>query len=297
VRRAGREDVARRLVAASPSTGSYLAPNLLPAVRLASRRLPEAAIDLGQSKFGGSPDLPYGTPWPCWTTPQGERRPLQFFAQVDLTAASAAAPAPLGFPTEGQLSFFADFHAAGEGGITGLYPWERDGSTVLYSPTDVPFVRCSPRIDPLPSGQLLPVGRWTWPSSAPEDTDLPDADYDALDVLEQELEAELRAEVSELWQLSARHQLGGHARFIQHPVEEEVVQALAGVHANGPAFDQAARDRLRAQARDWRVVLQLDSDRTLEVMWGDAGTLWWAARHVDVDAGRWDAGMFNFQCS
>jgi len=31
--------------------------------------------------------------------------------------------------------------------------------------------------------------------------------------------------------------------------------------------------------------------------WGDLGRLYWAARQEDVDAGRWEAAMFNFQCS
>ena len=292
-RRADREEVARRLMGAAPAGGPALAASLLPAVRFATRRVPEAAIDHGQSKLGGSPDLPHGSAWPCWTTPQGDRRPLQFFAQVDLAAVAAAAPAPLGFPTEGQLSFFADFEVDAHS-ITGRYPWEREGAIVLYSPPTAPLTRCSPRMQPLPSGQLQPIGVWTWPSS-PDHAVVPAGEGDALEGVQRGLEAELRAEAPELWHVTARHQLGGRARYIREPVEEEVVRMLAGLHPNGAPVDQAAWERARPQVADWRVVLQLESDPTLEVAWGDQGTIWWSARHADIAAGIWDAGVFTFQ--
>jgi uncharacterized protein YwqG len=271
-RRATREEIAQRLLAASPSGGAYLAENLLPAVRFATRRVPEAAIDLGGSKFGCSPDLPSGTAWPCWTTPEGERLPLQFFAQVDLAAAAAAAPAPLGLPTQGQLSFFADFDMNGNG-VAGSQP---DGSVVLYSPSDVPYARCSPRIPPLPSGELRPIGVWTWPSSVPGQSELQPSEQAALDQLARELELEVRREVPELWHGTARHQLGGHV--------PRTIPALAGPSGNGADGG-------------WRVLLHLDSDPSLDITWGDGGSVAWAAREKDVAGAVWDAGTFTFQPS
>ena len=276
-RRAGREEIAQRLRAASPSAGAYLVENLLPAVRFATRRVPEAAIDLGRSKFGCSPDLPSGTAWPCCTPPDGERRPLQFFAQVDLAAANAAAPAPLGLPPEGQLSFFADFDMSGKG-VGGTQP---DGSIVLHTPSTVPFVRCSPRIPPLPSGELRPIGIWTWPSSVPGQPELPDDERAALDALARELEGEIGTEVPELWHGASRHQLGGHVPLPVH--------ALAGAGTNGAASGEPPDG--------WRVILLLDSDPSLEVRWGSGGTVAWAAREADVAGGVWNAGTFVFQPS
>lgn len=294
-----RDGLTRRLAVAAPTVGPRLAESLRPAVRFAIRREPDVAIDIGQSKIGGAPDLPEGMPWPSWTTPAGEHRTLQFFAQVELASANAAAPGPLGLPTDGELSFFADFEAGG-GGITGLHDWEQAGCLVVYSPPSERLVRRSLRMEPLETGQLSPLGVWTWPDARLDDggeLDVPDGEAEALDALDQELGASLHALVPDRWQLSGRHQLGGHARFIQHPVEHEVVQALAGCWSGREGFDAGAWDQSRHQVREWRVLLQLDSDLALDLLWGDAGTLWWAARHDDVAAGRWDAGMFNFQCS
>lgn len=192
-----RADIAQRLTAAAPGSGGTAADRLVPAVRYATRPEPDAAIDVAQTKFGGAPDLPQGTPWPMWTTPEGERRALQFFAQIDLAGATAAAPGPLPFPADGQLSFFADFDPAG--GPTS----EHVAAAVLFSPRHSVFVRCALRMVPLPTAELAPVGIWSWPVPA---------DAGELEGVEKGYEMDLAAQVGERHPLSGRHQLGGHLR-------------------------------------------------------------------------------------
>ena len=256
---ASREDVGRRLQEAAPGAGARLADELRPAVRLAARREPDAAMDIGATKFGGAPDLPHGTRWPMWTPPgSAEARPLQFFAQVNLAEVAAVAPGPLDLPPEGQLSFFADFGVDGQS-VTGLDLAQHGGSTVLYSPPLAQFVRCSPRIAPLSSGEFRPMGRWTWPRHLPGGAPIPDADARALDQVDAELEADLRAAVPEGWFLVGGHQFGGHGRC----------------------------------GGDWRLLLQLGSDDVLEIVWPGRGTLAWTVRPDDVTAAHWDAGRFE----
>jgi hypothetical protein len=171
----GRDDV----LAAAP----HLAGSLLPAVRFATRKEPDAGMDVGHTKLGGAPDLPRGTAWPSWDAPGGEHRLLQFVAQVDLGVAAAAAPAPLGLPADGLLSFFAD-HPGGSASI------------ILYTPASEPLVRCGLRMEPIPPAQLRPLPLWTWPSGN--------------DDLAAAVEARLRPALPEGWHVSGRHQLGGH---------------------------------------------------------------------------------------
>jgi len=167
------------VLAAAPHLGG----SLLPAVRLAARKEPDAGMDLGQSKLGGAPDLPRGTAWPCIDLPGGEHRYLQFFAQIDLGAATVAAPAPLGLPPEGLLSFFAD-HPAGS------------TSVILYTDPSEPLVRCGLRMEPVPPAQLRPLPVWTWPAGQSGPT--------------AEVEARLRPTLPGGWHALGRHQLGGH---------------------------------------------------------------------------------------
>jgi len=198
---ASRGEVAQRLLAASPQTGRALADNLLPAVRLAVRREPDAALDVAQSKIGGAPDLPVGTFWPSWTPPGGEKRYLQFFAQVDLAEVAAAAPGDpggLGLPADGLLSFFADFDPE-QGDVPGP-----EAVVVHFSPADAQFTRCGLRLTPVPTAHFHPLGTWTWPGDSGGTT-----------AVTQEEEAALLARVPERYHVTAHHQMGGHVPGVE----------------------------------------------------------------------------------
>ncbi|HET7419325.1 MAG TPA: YwqG family protein [Candidatus Dormibacteraeota bacterium] len=289
------DDLQARLIAASPSAGRYIADSIRPALRLATWPIDEKNLKVGVSKYGGSADLPRGAGWPSWTNPQGKRRPMIFFAQVDLAEAARVAPAPMGLPESGLLSFFADYAVDGVDGILGLYSYEQQGVAIVHSPAGADLRRMKSPVKPQPSAALAMLPAWSWVHETPADVDLPDVEFDALDAFEHDYENELRRSAGQ-WHVNGRHQLGGHATFIQHPVEEEVVQALNGCY-DGGKFD---RDRWKAvahQVKDWRLILQVDSDSGLDLMWGDAGMLYWEARREEAAAGRWDRPAFNFQCS
>lgn len=242
-----RDEVAQRLLAAGGASGRSLADSLLPAVRYATRREPDAGIDIAQSKFGGAPDLPRGTGWPMLTTPGGERRPLQFFAQLNLAEAAAQAPAPLGLPDDGHLSFFADFDA--EENPTAV----PESPTILYWPSSPVFTRCSLRLPPLPTAQLAAVPVWSW---------RPAHGAAGAEAFDKEYEAELHARAPERYQMTGRHQLGGHC-----PSEGELVE-------------------------DELALFRFDSDVTLEIGWGPEGSassLVWALRAADLARGHWAA--------
>jgi uncharacterized protein YwqG len=137
------------------------------------------------------------------------------------------------------------------------------------------------------------VGCWTWRSDR---IDLSDEEFERVDAFDRLYQDELQGDPNRRIRWTGNHQLGGIARAIQHPVEEEVVQALNGLHGQVGGFDRERWLQLKPQAADWRLLLQIDSDETLDAMWGDAGTVWWMARRDDVAAGRWENGMWNFQC-
>ena len=53
---------------------------------------------------------------------------------------------------------------------------------------------------------------------------------------------------------------------------------------------------LRDGAKDWRLLLQIDSDDALGVMWGDAGILYFWIREDDARSGRFDQAWAVLQC-
>jgi uncharacterized protein YwqG len=75
------------------------------------------------------------------------------------------------------------------------------------------------------------------------------------------------------------------------------VGALAGSYASEEPgnFDSERWWNAQSQGTGWRLALQIDFGETLDVMWGDVGTLFWMTRHADVVADRWDQCMLSFQ--
>ena len=200
-------------------------------------------------------------------------------------------------PETGLLLFFAEFDYDGlSDGITGLYQDEHLGARALHVPAEPRPVAhvAPPGVQPLPVAELLPMLSFSWPDL---DDDLTDEEYEAFDDADQVLEQLLRNSAPAGWTVAGRHQLGGHARFIQHPVEQEVVQAAYDVHSRGGGFDHARWEQVRHRVPDWRLLLQIDSDDSLDLMFGDVGTLYWAAPAGDIAAHEFSATRFNFQCS
>lgn len=274
----------------SPAADALVA-GARPAVVFATRRLqPDEPVPAGISRFGGVPDLPDDRDWPIWRPGgSGPSRPLMFFAQIALSEVAPLTDLPL--PDAGVLSFFSDFD--GSGGV-GLYADDRDGSRVLHLPGGL-TPRATPESLPvLAAAVLQPIVATTIPE--PDDIDLDDDGYDAYDAAEQALRARVAGAVPPGWTLGGLHQLGGHPRSIQNWVGEEAVQAARGVYRRSGGFDHVRWEAVRHEVADWRLLLQLDSDEALEVLWGDAGSLYWVAPLDRVSARDWDEVRFVFQC-
>lgn len=226
-------------------------------------------------------------------TGPGDRRPLAFFAQLDLARVRGHLDLPL--PADGLLQFFADYDFTGvSDGITGLFGDEQEGARVVHVPAGsalTPAV-APPGVELLPGAAVAPLLTWTMPVLER----LSDADYEDYEAVLGRLNAKVAAAAPDGFVLKGAHQLGGHAAYIQHPVEEEVVQAAYDVYRRGSGFDFDLWNQVSAKTADWTVLFQFDTDDSLDVMFGDAGTMWWAAPRDDVAAGRWDQARFNFQC-
>ncbi len=280
-----------------PELRARLSASGRPAVQYATARLRAGqTMPVGASKIGGLPDLPPGVGWPTWVpaTGPGTPRPLAFFAQIDLALVHAHLDVPM--PTDGVLQLFSDYDFTGlSDGITGLFNDELQGARVVHIPAGTPLARAvaPPDIELLPEAAVAPLLTWTLP--VPEDLD--DNDYDACDDVMVQLHALAAAAAPPGFVSSGVHQLGGHAAYIQHPVEEEVVQAVYDVRRRDAGFDVARWEEVSAKTEEWSVLFQLDSDDSLDLMFGDVGTLWWVAPIADMAAGRWDQARFNFQCS
>ena len=93
------------------------------------------------------------------------------------------------------------------------------------------------------------------------------------------------------------HQLGGFPQLIQTDDLELTSQLTSnGVVCSANGIASARGKELAPGAKDWRVLFQIASDRSLDFMWGDAGNLYFMIRTQDAHAGRFDNVWMTSQC-
>lgn len=237
-----------------------------------------SACSCGGSKFGGIPDVPAGFDWP-----QFKEQPLTFLAQLNCAELHRIQP-NLPLPSNGMLYFFAD--AAME-----TTPDELNGSSARPLVFANNAVGLSPTEAPGEQTQLLPE----FPMDFALVSTLPDRETEecramqlSADELERytELHSELTTESGTPW-----HQFGGYPTNIQGDVRIEFDWTPDTAPGGG-----AAQSVKTTPVGEWQLLLQLDSDDDLNVMWGDAGTIYFGIRETDLRAGHFDRAAVAFQC-
>jgi uncharacterized protein YwqG len=242
-------------------------------------QLTASASETG-SFLGGTPPLPAGIPWPS-----KDGAPLTFLACLDLASLQASLPVAW-LPVSGRLLFFYD----AENQPWGFDPKNRGSWAVMLasdSAADPGASSASPtltrravtfrRIDSYPSWQRPEV----------ETLSLTDA------------EAEILIDASDaVFGKAPHHQVGGFPDPVQGDEMELECQLVShGLYCGDSSGYLSSRaSELRDGAKDWRLLLQIDSDDGLGVMWGDGGLLYFWIREADARAGRFDLAWVVLQC-
>ena len=249
------------------------APLVQPAAHLVK------SADDAPSHFGGAPPLPAGTAWPS-----RDGRPLSFLACVDLPSLHAALPVSW-LPPVGRLLFFYD----AENQPWGFDPKDRGSWNVMLvdgSAAPVP----SPAVGELTRQTIAFRAISSYPSwERPE--------VQALNLTDAEAEILIDGSTAVYGQ-APHHQVGG----FPHPVQGDEMELECQLVSHGlycgdsSGYLSRAVAGLRDGAKDWRLLLQIDSDDDLGVMWGDAGILYFWIREEDARAGRFDQAWAVLQC-
>ena len=83
------------------------------------------------------------------------------------------------------------------------------------------------------------------------------------------------------------HRLLGYSDTIQNDMGLECAMASAGLNAYfKPDPKDARQRRIAAAAKDWTLLLQIDSEPRLGLEWADAGRLYFWIRNQDLAARR-----------
>ena len=240
------------------------------------------------NRLGGSPNLPDDAPWPMW-----REQPLPFVAQLDL--ATLTPGHSLNLPKAGGLYFFY------EGGekAWGFQPEDQGSAQVIYSPS--PLSDHTPRSLP---HQIPPEMRFRSVrlDSGSIDVSLPDPQDQLFENLALTVE-----ERKSYWKFledwgkrrpKMFHRLGGYPEPIQGDPRLEAHLVSHGLYCGKPSgYKQGKEMGLWPGAVNWELLLQVDSDESAGMMWGDVGRIYFLIQTRDLAAQAFEKTRLVFQCS
>ncbi len=237
-----------------------------------------------RSHLGGSPKAVPGFLWP-----RVSGRPLGFLAQVDL--GELTAKHPIGWlPSSGSLMFFYDmkeqpwgFDPKHRGSWAVQHLSHPDAIADVHAPSDLPKEYI------LPKSNVTFSQVTTFPSALEglAHLELTDEELDTYSELQE-------AQFSE----KPQHQIDGFADPIQGDMELECQLVSNGLYCgDSSGYNDPRAKTLSEAASEWRLLLQLDSDDDLSVMWGDCGRLYFWIREDDAKARRFANAWVILQCT
>lgn len=237
------------------------------------------------TRLGGRPNLPPELAWPEW-----QSEPLAFIAQLDLDTLPKLENLPL--PDHGALFFFY----AGSEKAWGGTPESVGCTRVLYSATPL----ASAQLRDFPQ-QLPPHLAFTGIALDPilRGHSLPDRYDQTLEELE--LGDEI-AEAYEDWLAAWRaevptwHRMGGYPDPIQEDPKLEIQLFTHGLLGDSDGYKKAKELGLYPGARDWQLLLQVDSEEDAGMMWGDVGILYFLIHPQDLASRNFENVQFVLQC-
>ncbi|MGB6065387.1 MAG: YwqG family protein [Desulfomonilaceae bacterium] len=248
----------------------------------------EDALAVGTSKVGGNPDLPSSVPWPTWNG-----KALDFLLQINLAEIPQNLRNEL-LPESGRFYFLYDRKS----NTWGFDPQDRGSWKVLFvDGTEDELVR---------TGKPGAPGRASSPACRVEFYEALPPDWTSVrDHPELKNHPEEVRKFDTLVESLPRipvHQIMGNPHGIQSTPEEMRRQCQLVSHGlymgggDGPPFDKAKAKELEPGAKDWRLLLQLDSDSDPGMEWGDRGRLYFWIREQDLKEKNFEDVWMILEC-
>jgi uncharacterized protein YwqG len=266
------------------SVWNMVEPKLKNAVRIQLQPCEESRISLGQSKIGGLPDLPQGQTWFYYN-----EQPMSFVAQINL---AEVAPFDIDnrLPNEGILYFFYDAEQA----AWGFDPKHKGASKVFYFNGDFNLLQTQSAPDALDDSAIFAPAALEFSSQV----NMPDYESDLLyDIDLEDEEYALYSQLDEA--INDRDYLNkilGHANNIQSGMELECELVRNGLYCgDSSGFKSPKAKALKRQIENWHLLLQVDSNDQLNMIWGDAGRLFFWIREEDLKSRNFDAAWLMLQ--
>lgn len=239
---------------------TQLAALSMNSIRISARKVHESRVNVGASRIGGRPDLPGGFEWPEW-----ESGPMSFLAEIRIKdVVSLDSEGRL--PRTGILCFFYDCEQV----AWGFEPEHGAGCRVILTDDRPEALHRFEFPAGLPKGSRFEVAELDFRNELtlpPEDSTL--VEPLGLDGAESETYSEFLEEISPP-EGQPVNRLLGHPDQIQGDMQLECQMASHGLRDH----NDSRVEELKKGARDWQMLLQLDSEEELGITWGDSGRVY-----------------------
>jgi uncharacterized protein YwqG len=269
-----------------PRVAAHIEPLVRDSLRLQEV---DGDLPLGASRVGGVPDLPPAMKWP-----RSHAGPLAFLAQIDLAEIAPLDREQL-LPRQGTLYFFYD--AAKQ--PWGFTPADRGSWLVWHDPGDRArlLVRASFPAELPAAARFRPRAVRPFVETTLPPWDSADMEPLALTAAEGDVYLAFLEGLHEQRAQPPLHRLLGNPDPIQGDMQLEAQLTSHGLYTGNPAGYKDPRAKTLAPgARDWRLLLQIDSSDGANMMWGDSGTIYFWIPLASLKAQRFDDVWTILQC-
>ena len=269
------------------------------AIRIRTHRAKEKDFALGQSKIGGAAHVPPGFIWP-----EFKGTPQLFIAQINM-AELPDCQARSQLPERGLLSFFFEggmeawgFDPANKGAAR-VYHFEDDPAKFVamaredkdeYNLTSPRSCRLDFSVEtniPLNSEQV--DFEDFFPTGTRQEREVY---YQTLDEYYFDPSNEKPAAPS-----AAAHKILGWPDLMQGDNFTEAQLVTNGLYCgDGTGYRDPRAKVLVTKRHDWQLLLQVDTDDNADMMWGDAGLVYFLIKKDDLATRSFDNIWFSFQC-
>lgn len=256
-----------------------------PSIRLHADPVAETTIPIGASKLGGIPDLPTGVEWPDWN-----KVPQSFIAQIRLADVQAYDTNRL-LPQQGMLWFFYDAHQQ----TYGADPADRGGWQVLYTASNTVSLQRTSFPASLPTESRFTAASLSFSNeitlSQQPQIDIPQYDWTTNE--QKQYENLLATYPNPIDHAAIHHRLLGNPDTIQDDMREQCQLVSHGITDSS---DPKAAALLNG-AKDWQLLLQIDSDEHAGMQWGNTGMLYYWIPTTDLQSQHFNTTWLILQSS
>ncbi|WP_055108630.1 YwqG family protein [Paenibacillus ihumii] len=256
-------------------------------IRMTPEITEDQNIPLGMTKIGGQPDLPASINWPSINGSY-----LSFIAQINLNEISMLQNV---LPKNGLLSFFYDafeqpwgFDPKDAGRWKVIYieethELERKATAAKLAEEGI-FGTCKIRFS---VQTTVP----SWESIAIKQLNLNENEND--------LYIQLAEEVFEHNDSNGTiHRILGHPDQIQGEMKLECQLVSNGLYCGDlTGYQDPRKEILESGAESWKLLLQIDSEEDIGMMWGDVGRIFFWIHEDDLKRNDFNKVWLVLQCS